>query len=47
MTPQLLVNATGCGLLRAALFAGPLTEAMQRWGIETAVQRGAFLGQDG
>ena len=45
MTPQLLSTATGCGLLRAALFAGPLEGAMQRWGINSLVQRGAFLGQ--
>lgn len=45
MSPQQLQNATGCGLLRAGVYAQPLTQAMQRWGINTPLRQAAFLGQ--
>lgn len=45
MLPQTLSAATGCGLLRAGLYAQPLTLAMQKWGITTPLRQAAFLGQ--
>lgn len=45
MHPATLANAIGCTLLTASRFAGPLTDAMQRWGIDSPVRQAAFLGQ--
>jgi putative chitinase len=44
MSPQTLAAATGCTLLNAARFASALTEAMDRWGIVSTLQRAGFLG---
>lgn len=45
MTPETLSAAVGCTLLTASRFAQPLTQAMSRWGIDTPLRQGAFLGQ--
>ncbi len=45
MSPETLAAATGCTLLTAARFAGPLTAAMQRWGIASPLHQAGFLGQ--
>jgi putative chitinase len=45
MSPELLVAAVDCGILRAATYAEPLTKAMQKWGIDTPLRQAAFLGQ--
>lgn len=45
MSPDTLANATACGMLRAATYAGPMTTAMQKWGIDTPLRQAAFLGQ--
>jgi putative chitinase len=45
MSPQLLSDATGCGLLRASNYAPHIDAAMARWGVSTPLRRAAFLGQ--
>ncbi len=45
MTPEKLSQATGCTLLRAAVYASALAEAMARHEINTPLRQAAFLGQ--
>jgi putative chitinase len=45
MTPETLANAVGCGLLRAATYAAPLSIAMQKWGIDSPLRMAGLLGQ--
>jgi putative chitinase len=45
VTPEQLQKATGCSATQAAVFAGPLTEAMLNWGIRTPEQQAAFVAQ--
>lgn len=45
MTPELLAAATGCTLMRAALYCQPLTDAMKRWGIDTPLRQAYFLAE--
>ena len=45
MTPALLDSCTGCGPLRAQAWAGALTTAMDRFGINTSKRVAAFLAQ--
>lgn len=47
MTPELLRAATGCTAERAALYAQPLAEACNRFGIDTPQRLAAFLAQIG
>lgn len=43
MTPDLLRRAMPYAGARADVFAGPLTSAMERWGITAAARQAAFL----
>lgn len=43
MTPEILRRAMPYAGMRAGLFAGPLTAAMQRWEISTPQRQAAFL----
>lgn len=45
MTPELLNAATGCGAMRAELWAAPITAAMAEYGVNTKFRRAAFLAQ--
>lgn len=45
MTPSLLAAATGCTAATANKFAGPLTAAMARWGVDSAARQAHFLAQ--
>lgn len=47
MTPLLLSSCTGCSLVKASLFAAPMTAAMEEFGIDTPVRQAAFLAQVG
>ena len=45
MTPEQLDAATGCGAVRARLWAAPVTAAMAEYGIDSKFRRCAFLAQ--
>lgn len=47
ITAPLLQSATGCTVERAALFAGPLSDACQHYGIAGPARLSAFLAQIG
>lgn len=47
LTPDILLSAWGCTAQAADRFAGPLTRAMDRFGIDTLVRQAAFLAQTG
>ena len=45
MDAATLAACTGCTLLRGALFAPHIAQAMARWGIDTPLRQAAFLAQ--
>jgi putative chitinase len=45
MTPEQLNAATGCGMMRAELWAPPITAAMAGYEINTKFRQSAFLAQ--
>ena len=47
MTPETIVKIYGCPASRAAKWATPLTDAMERFEIDTAARQAAFLAQIG
>ncbi len=47
MTPEVLAAALGISLPRAKVWAGPLTETMDRYDIDTPERQAAFLAQIG
>lgn len=45
MTPEQLNAATSCGLMRAELWAAPITAAMAEYEVNTKFRQSAFLAQ--
>lgn len=45
MTPEQLNAATGCGMMRAELWATPITAAMAEYEVSTKFRQSAFLAQ--
>lgn len=45
MTPSELRAATGCTSQAAERYAGPLSAAMAKWGIDTLVRKASFIAQ--
>jgi putative chitinase len=45
MKPETITSAIGCQSARAAVWAGPLTDAMERYEINTPERQAAFLAQ--